>query len=95
MFSSKHNYVLNRTIIAILAASMILMALPAMTYASGSDYNYNVLTLSSSSRGVTSITVSGGTVSPEAIPSVSGKTFTYNISLTEGTPTSDMSVTAA
>ena len=95
MFSSKHNYVLKRTMIAVLAVSMILMALPAMTYASGSDYNYNVLTLSSSSRGVTSITVSGGTVSPEAIPSVSGKTFTYNISLTEGTPTSDMSVTAA
>ena len=94
MFSSKHNYVLKRTMIAVLAVSMILIALPAMTYASGIDYNYNVLTLSSSSRGVTSITVSGGTVDVEATPSVSGKTFTYNITLSESTPTSDMSVTA-
>ena len=101
MFNSKHNYVLRRTIIAVMAISMILIALPAMTYASGLDYNYNVLTLDSTATGVSSITVSGGTVTSEAVPVRTGTTdhytYTYNIVLSDTAPVSggsDLSIVA-
>ena len=90
-----------RSWVATFAAAMLLLMVPLMAYASGSDYNYNELTLDSTSRGVTSITVSGGTVGSEAPHTVSTNgtkhTYTYNISLTENAPASggsDLSVTA-